>query len=67
MLCFGALVSVGVFLPLVEYAYNNDIHSSTCKALFEIVEGGCKVPRILQTKDKIFEAHKYVEILDVAY
>ncbi|MCO5604564.1 hypothetical protein L7F22_058732 [Adiantum nelumboides] len=37
------------YLPLVEYAYNNTVHTSTGKALFEIVEGGKKVPSILQT------------------
>ena len=42
------------FLPLVEYAYNNTVHSSTGKAPFEIVEGGKKVPPILHTKEKIF-------------
>ncbi|MCO5607382.1 hypothetical protein L7F22_061578 [Adiantum nelumboides] len=46
------------YLPLVEYAYNNTVHASTGKAPFEIVEGGKKVPPILQTKDKIFEADK---------
>ncbi|MCO5572577.1 hypothetical protein L7F22_026333 [Adiantum nelumboides] len=46
------------YLPLVEYAYNNTMHSSTGKAPFEIVEGGKKVPPILHTKDKIFEADK---------
>ncbi|MCO5551934.1 hypothetical protein L7F22_005441 [Adiantum nelumboides] len=30
------------YLPLVEYAYNNTVHSSTGKASFEIVEGGKK-------------------------
>ncbi|MCO5559675.1 hypothetical protein L7F22_013276 [Adiantum nelumboides] len=34
---------------------------------FEIVEGGKKVPPILQTKDKIFEADKYVQNTDEAY
>ncbi|MCO5571715.1 hypothetical protein L7F22_025462 [Adiantum nelumboides] len=43
------------YLPLVEYAYNNTVHSSTGKAPFKIVEGGKKVPPILHTKDKIFE------------
>ncbi|MCO5548556.1 hypothetical protein L7F22_002016 [Adiantum nelumboides] len=33
-------------LPLVEFAYNNTIHSSTGKAPFEIVEGAMKVPPI---------------------
>ena len=46
---------------MVEYAYNNTVHSSIGKAPFEIVEGGKKVPPILQTKDKIFEADRYVE------
>ncbi|MCO5592809.1 hypothetical protein L7F22_046812 [Adiantum nelumboides] len=44
------------YLPLVEFAYNNTIHSSTGKAPFEIVEGAMKVPPFLSTKDKIFEA-----------
>ncbi|MCO5588633.1 hypothetical protein L7F22_042590 [Adiantum nelumboides] len=55
------------YLPLVEYAYNNTVHTSTGKAPFEIVEGGKKVPPILQTKDKIFEADKYVQNMDEAY
>lgn len=55
------------YLPLVEYAYNNTVHSSTGKAPFEIVEGGKKVPPILQTKDKIFEADRYVENCEEAY
>ncbi|MCO5611908.1 hypothetical protein L7F22_066167 [Adiantum nelumboides] len=28
------------YLPLVEYAYNNTVHTSTSKAPFEIVKGG---------------------------
>ncbi|MCO5552436.1 hypothetical protein L7F22_005947 [Adiantum nelumboides] len=55
------------YLRLVEYAYNNTVHTSTGKAPFEIVEGGKKVPPILQTKDKIFEADKYVQNTDEAY
>ncbi|MCO5580207.1 hypothetical protein L7F22_034073 [Adiantum nelumboides] len=55
------------YLPLVEYAYNNTVHSSIDKAPFEIVEGGKKVPPILHTKDKIFEAHKYVQDMDEMY
>ncbi|MCO5556364.1 hypothetical protein L7F22_009912 [Adiantum nelumboides] len=52
------------YLSLVEYAYNNTLHSSTGKAPFEIVEGGKKIPPILHTKDKIFEADKYVHDMD---
>ncbi|MCO5566446.1 hypothetical protein L7F22_020123 [Adiantum nelumboides] len=55
------------YLPLVEYAYNNTVHLSTSKAPFEIVEGGKKVPPILHTKDKIFEADKYVLDMDEMY
>ncbi|MCO5607585.1 hypothetical protein L7F22_061782 [Adiantum nelumboides] len=55
------------YLPLVEYAYNNTVHTLTGKAPFERVEGGKKVPPILQTKDKIFEADKYVQNTDEAY
>ncbi|MCO5583084.1 hypothetical protein L7F22_036991 [Adiantum nelumboides] len=54
-------------LPLVEYAYNNTVHTSTGKVPFEIVEGGKKVPPILQTNDKIFEVDKYVQNTDEAY
>ncbi|MCO5554997.1 hypothetical protein L7F22_008536 [Adiantum nelumboides] len=43
------------------------MHSSTGKALFEIVEGGKKVPPILHTKDKIFEADRYVKGWQEAY
>ncbi|MCO5595093.1 hypothetical protein L7F22_049131 [Adiantum nelumboides] len=55
------------YLPLVEYTYNNTVHSSTGKAPFEIVKGGKKVPPILHTKDKIFEADKYVQDMDEMY
>ena len=55
------------YLPLVEYAYNNTVHTSTGKAPFEIVEGGKKVPPILHTKDKIFEADKCVEDMQESY
>ena len=55
------------YLPLVEYAYNNTVHTSTGKAPFEIVEGGKKVPPILHTKDKIFEVDRYVKNMDEAY
>ncbi|MCO5577644.1 hypothetical protein L7F22_031475 [Adiantum nelumboides] len=55
------------YLPLVEFAYNNTIHSSTRKAPFEIVEGAMKVPSFLSTKDKIFEADEYTRDLDTAF
>ncbi|MCO5580917.1 hypothetical protein L7F22_034790 [Adiantum nelumboides] len=55
------------YLPLVEYAYNNTVHTSMGKAPFEIVKGGKKVPSILQTKNKIIETDKYVQNKDEAY
>ncbi|MCO5561547.1 hypothetical protein L7F22_015167 [Adiantum nelumboides] len=55
------------YLPLVEFAYNNTIHSSTEKAPFEIVEGAMKVPPFLSTKDKIFEADEYTRDVDTAF
>ena len=54
-------------LPPVEFAYNNTVHTSTGKAPFEIVEGGKKVPPILLTKDKTFEADKFVGDMKTAY
>ncbi|MCO5601551.1 hypothetical protein L7F22_055674 [Adiantum nelumboides] len=54
-------------LPLVEFAYNNTIHSSTGKAPFEIVEGVRKVPPFLSTKDKILEANQYTRDLDTDF
>ncbi|MCO5550418.1 hypothetical protein L7F22_003904 [Adiantum nelumboides] len=55
------------YLPLVEFAYNNTIHSSTGKAPFEIVEGVMKVPPFLSTKDKISEANEYTRDLDTDF
>ena len=51
----------------VEYTYNNTVHTSKGMAPFEIVEGGRKVPPILQTKERIFEVDTYVEDLKTAY
>ena len=48
------------YLPLVEYAYNNTIHSSTGKTPFEIIEGKPKPPLTLKMKQDIFAADEYV-------
>ncbi|MCO5593997.1 hypothetical protein L7F22_048016 [Adiantum nelumboides] len=55
------------YLPLVEFAYNNMMHSSTGKAPFEIVQGAMKAPPFLSTKDKILEANEYTRDLDTAF
>ncbi|MCO5562110.1 hypothetical protein L7F22_015736 [Adiantum nelumboides] len=54
------------YLPLVEFAYNTTIHSSTGKAPFEIV-GARKPPTMVKVMDDVFEADKFVEDLDLAY
>ena len=55
------------YLPLVEYAYNNTVHTSTGKAPFEIIEGRPKLPIILKPHDKIFAADEYVRDISVAF
>ncbi|MCO5608399.1 hypothetical protein L7F22_062608 [Adiantum nelumboides] len=46
------------YLLLVEFAYNNNIHSSIGKAPFEIVEGARKPPPMVKVMDDVFEAVK---------
>ncbi|MCO5566954.1 hypothetical protein L7F22_020637 [Adiantum nelumboides] len=55
------------YLPLVEFAYNNTIHSSTGKAPFEIAAGAQKPPPMVKVMDNVFEADKFVEDLALAY
>ena len=46
------------YLPLVEYDYNNIIHTSTLgKAPLENFEGCPKIPLILRTKEQMFTAN----------
>ncbi|MCO5562378.1 hypothetical protein L7F22_016005 [Adiantum nelumboides] len=47
------------YLPLVEYAYNNTVHTSTGKAPFEVLEGRPKSPLLLKVQGKIFVADEY--------
>ncbi|MCO5585889.1 hypothetical protein L7F22_039823 [Adiantum nelumboides] len=47
------------YLPLVEYAYNNTVHTSTGKAPFEVIEGRPKSPLLLKVHGKIFVADEY--------
>ncbi|MCO5609255.1 hypothetical protein L7F22_063479 [Adiantum nelumboides] len=47
------------YIPLVEYAYNNTVHTSTGKAPFEVIEGRSKSPLLLKVHGKIFAADEY--------
>ncbi|MCO5573047.1 hypothetical protein L7F22_026812 [Adiantum nelumboides] len=47
------------YLPLVEYAYNNTVHTSIGKAPFEVIEGRSKSPLLLKVHGKIFAADEY--------
>ncbi|MCO5612738.1 hypothetical protein L7F22_067007 [Adiantum nelumboides] len=47
------------YLPLVEYAYNNTVHTSIGKAPFEVIEGRPKSPLLLKVHGKIFVADEY--------
>ena len=54
-------------MTLVEYAYNNIVHTSTNKNPFEIVEGYPKIPLILRTKEQIFAIDEYVRDVREAF
>ncbi|MCO5559474.1 hypothetical protein L7F22_013074 [Adiantum nelumboides] len=54
------------YLPLVEYAYNNTIHTSTGKTPFEVIEGRPRLPLILKPHEKIFAADEEVQDIRVA-
>ncbi|MCO5613511.1 hypothetical protein L7F22_067788 [Adiantum nelumboides] len=47
------------YLPLVEYAYNNTVHSSIGKAPLEVIEGRSKSPLLLKVHGKIFATDEY--------
>ncbi|MCO5605646.1 hypothetical protein L7F22_059829 [Adiantum nelumboides] len=47
------------YLPLLEYAYNNTVHTSTVKAPFEVIEGRSNSPLLLMVHGKIFAADEY--------
>ena len=55
------------YLPLVEFAYNNTVHKSTSKSLFEIVEGRPKPPPILRMQQKIFATDECVRDIKIAF
>ena len=48
------------YLPLLEYASNNTVHTSIGKTPFKVIEGRPKIPPILRTHEQIFAADEYV-------
>ena len=56
-----------MYLLLVEYAYNNTVHSSIGKSPFEIIKGRPKVPSILRMHQNIFAADEYVCDLQMSF
>ncbi|MCO5564895.1 hypothetical protein L7F22_018563 [Adiantum nelumboides] len=55
------------YLPLVEYAYTNTVHTSIGKAPFEVIEGRPKSPLLLKVHGKIFAADEYSRDLKEAF
>ncbi|MCO5557923.1 hypothetical protein L7F22_011496 [Adiantum nelumboides] len=55
------------YLPLVEFAYNNTIHSSIGKAPFEVIYGKPILLPILATKENIFAADEFMHDIDTTY
>ena len=55
------------YLPLLEYAYNNTVHSSTGKTPFEVIEGKPKPPLMLRMKHNIFAADEYVRDIQESF
>ena len=52
------------YFPLLEYAYNNTIHSSIGKAPFKVIEGGRhKLPLIVKYLGNFFAIDEYIRDL----
>ena len=51
------------YLPMVEYAYNNTIHTSTGKTPFEIVKGRPKLPLMVKYLSNVFATDEYSQDL----
>ena len=55
------------YLPMVEYTYNNTIHTSTGKTPFEIVEGRPKLPLMVKHLSNVFAADVYSKDLTKSF
>ena len=55
------------YLPMVEYAYNNTIHTSTRKTPFEIVEGRPKLPLMVKYLGNVFAEDEYSQDLSESF
>ena len=55
------------YLPMVEYAYNNTIHTFTGKTPFEIVKGRPKVPLMVKYLTNVFAAEEYSKDLSKSF
>ena len=55
------------YLSIVEFTYNNTIHSSIGKTPFEIIYGRSLPTPLMQTKEWIFAADQFVEDYDSTY
>ena len=55
------------YLPMVEYAYNNTIHTSTCKTPFKIIEGRPRLPLIFEYLNNVFAIDKYIKDLTKSF
>ena len=58
---------MGKYLPSMEYAYNNTMHSSTSKSPFEVIECKPKPPLMLKMKHNIFAANEYVRDIQESF
>ena len=55
------------YLPIVEYAYNNTIHTSIRKTSFEVIKGRPKFLLIVKPHEEIFVANEYSKDLKESF
>ena len=55
------------YLPLLEYAYNNTVHTSTGNAPFETIEGRPKLSLNVKMLGNVFATHEYSQDLKESF